>query len=197
MNYAKIRNIQKLYFGYEELARALGISGPSARVTANRYVKQGIIVRVKRNIYVLGERWSAIDSAGKFVIASVAQTPSYISLMTAMEHYQVTTQMQRGFIESVALKRTKEVIVGEDTLRYSKIDKKLYFGFVRKDGYFIATPEKALLDAAYLTSLGRYDFDATSVDFNRFDRSAMRAMIGKFPKRTKELLLDHGYLKKA
>ncbi len=33
---------------------------------------------------------------------------------------------------------------------YSRIRPNLYFGFVKKDGFFIAGPEKAFLDALYL-----------------------------------------------
>ena len=197
MRYAKLRNIKSLYFGYEEIARSLGIGMASARVSANRYVKQGMLIRAKRNIYILRDRWEALGDADKFALANITQAPSYISLMTAMGYHGVTTQIQRNFIESIALKRTKEIRVGEDTLRYVKVDKKLYFGFIRKNNFFIATPEKALLDAVYLKSLGRYDFDITSVDFGKINGPAVKGMIGKFPKRTKELLYGSGYTKRA
>ena len=46
------------------------------------------------------------DREQKFIIANIYQVPSYISLMTALDYYEITTQMQRDFIESVILKRT-------------------------------------------------------------------------------------------
>ncbi len=50
MNYIKLNNIRKLYFGYEELAQVLGISLEAARVTASRYVKNGFLLRLKKYI---------------------------------------------------------------------------------------------------------------------------------------------------
>ncbi len=47
----ELYQIQKLYFGHEELARALGITRDSARVTACRYVKKGLLIRIRRNLY--------------------------------------------------------------------------------------------------------------------------------------------------
>lgn len=109
MKFLQLQNISKLYFGHEEIARALGITSNSAKVTASRYVKQGLLVRLKRNLYILKEKWFNLDREQKFVIANLIQTPSYVSLMTALDYYEITTQMQRDFIESIALKRTKGV----------------------------------------------------------------------------------------
>ena len=39
MKYFKLRDIKKLYFGYEDIARILGISQNSAKISAHRYVK--------------------------------------------------------------------------------------------------------------------------------------------------------------
>ena len=94
MKFLELRTIRKLYFGYEEIARVLGISPASARVSASRYVRQGLLVRVKRNMYVLREVWNTAGVAEKFLLVNMGQMPSYISLMTALEYYELTTQMQ-------------------------------------------------------------------------------------------------------
>lgn len=197
MNYAKLMRIEKLYFGYEEISNILGITLTSARVSANRYVKQGLLVRIKRNLYVLRERWNALTIEEKFSLANLMQVPSYISLMTAMSYYEVTTQIQRDFIESIALKRTKEVEIEKTLFSFTKIDKKLYFGFSREKGFFIASPEKAFLDAIYLKSINRYSFDLASIDFSRFDRTKMKMLAKAFPKKTQRIMEKYGYLKKA
>ncbi|MCM8790075.1 MAG: hypothetical protein NC938_00015 [Candidatus Omnitrophica bacterium] len=195
MKYAKLTAIDKLYFGYEEIGRALGISDKSARVSANRYVRQGFLIRIKRNLYVLKERWSAFGREEKFILANIAQVPSYISLMTALDYYEVTTQVQRNLIESVALKRTKSIEAGDDIFNYSKIDARLYFGFSRKNGFFIAAPEKAFLDAVYLLSLKRYRFDLASIDPDRLDKAVLCSMARKYPRKTKKALESYGYFK--
>jgi len=197
MNLIKLRNIQKLYFGYEELGRTLGISMDSARVTASRYVKMGLLVRIKRNLYMLRESWNTATKEDKFMVANLGQTPSYISLMTALDYHDITTQVQRDFFESVAVQRTKTISVGGTVFRYSKISSNLYFGFEKKDGFFIATPEKALLDAVYLISYGRYSLDLSSIDSKNINRFEMEKLSRAYPLRTLTLLQTYGYLPTA
>lgn len=197
MKYADLRDIKKLYFSYEEIARALGISLASARVSANRYLKQGFLVRVKRNIYVLRERWQGLSREERFILANLGQVPSYISLMTAMDYYGLTTQIQRDFVESVAIKRTKEMEIDGAIFNYSKIRKSLYFGFARERGFFIAAAEKAFLDALYLFSLKRYKFDLTSIDFDKLNMRKLKIMAKRFPRKTQKVLKDYGYFKKT
>jgi predicted transcriptional regulator of viral defense system len=197
MDLIKLRNIKKSYFGYEELARTLGISTASARVTASRYVKMGALMRIKRNLYVRSESWDTATKEDKFIIASLGETPSYISLMTALDYYGITTQMQRDFFESVAVQRTKTISVRGTVFRYSKISSDLYFGFEKKDGFFIATPEKALLDAVYLISYGRYALDLPSIDPEKINRLEMEKLSRSYPGRTQKLLRTYGYIQAA
>lgn len=197
MNYPKLKGIKKTYFGYEDIARALGIRLKSARVSANRYVRGGFLVRVKRNIYVFKERWQAFSREEKFAIANLIQAPSYVSLMSALEYYEVTTEMQRDFIESIALKRTKKTDVEGAIFAYTKIDRRLYFGFSRDKGFFIATPEKAFLDAVYLLSLKRYNFDIASIDFRKLNIPKMKMMARSLPVKTRRMLERNGYFAKA
>jgi predicted transcriptional regulator of viral defense system len=133
MKLSELSKIQKLYFGYEQIAKIFGISAGSAKVTASRYVRQGLLVRVRKNMYVLREVWNAADRETKFTLANLAQPPSYISLMTALDFYGITTQMQRDFFESVAVKRTKEIHVNASVFRYSKVTGILYFGFQKEN----------------------------------------------------------------
>lgn len=197
MDLIKLRNIKKSYFGYEELARTLGISTASARVTASRYVKMGLLVRIKRNLYVRSESWDTATKEDKFIIANLGETPSYISLMTALDYYGITTQMQRDFFESVAVQRTKTISVRGTVFRYSKISSGLYFGFEKKDGFFIATPEKALLDAVYLISYGRYALDLPSIDPEKINRLEIEKLSRSYPGRTQKLLRTYGYIQAA
>ncbi|MCK5345146.1 MAG: hypothetical protein KAR20_17170, partial [Candidatus Heimdallarchaeota archaeon] len=146
---------------------------------------------VKRNIYILKERWMGFDREQKFIIANIYQVPSYISLMTALDYYEITTQMQRDFIESVILKRTVTKEIEETVLNYTKISNKLYGGFLKKQGFFIAEPEKAFLDAVYLTSFGRYNLDMPSIDFSKLDVKKIERMAKSLPLKTRTFLTKH------
>ena len=194
MKIIELKKIKKPYFGYEDISRALGVGAASAKVTASRYVKQGILLRIKKNMYVLRDTWDAAGREDKFVLASMAQVPSYISLMTALDYHEITTQVQRNFLESVALKRSREINVNGSVLRYVKLAADLYGGFRREKGFFVATPEKALLDAFYLLSYGRYSIDLASLDKNKLNPTEIKRLSCKFPLRTKNLLKRNGYL---
>jgi len=193
MKLKNLRNIQKLYFGYEELARALGVSSASARVAASRYVRHGLLIRVKRNLYVLRETWEKAGSKERFLLANIGQVPSYISLLTALDYYEITTQVQRDFVESIAVTRTKEIRIDQTIFTYTRINEELYFGFGRQNGFFIASPEKAVLDAFYLMSYGRYSLDLAAVSADRLDPDQIAAMSTRFPSKTRGLLKKHGY----
>ena len=195
MKHLELSNIPKLYFGYLDIAKTLGISAASAKVSASRYVKLGVLVRIKRNMYVRREVWNTAGREEKFMIANLGQTPSYISLMTALDYYEITTQVQRDFFESIAVKRTKEIHVDDNLFRYSKVTSALYFGFKKEKDFFIATPEKALLDAFYLMSYGRYALDISAVDAEKLDGEEIGRMSKEFPLKTKDMLIEHGYLK--
>jgi len=197
MKYFELNKINNIYFGHEEISRVLGITLQSARVSANRYVKRGLLVRVKRNIYVLKEKWKTIEKEQKFILANLVQVPSYISLMTALDYYEITTQVQRNFIESVAVKRTKEIEIEGTIFNYTKVNKSFYSGFSREREFFIATPEKAFMDAVYLRSLGRYNFDLASIDSNKLNMDEMVRLANQFPRKTQKMLTDNDYFRKA
>jgi predicted transcriptional regulator of viral defense system len=182
-----LQKIGKLTFGYEELAAVLGISLESARVTASRYVSAGLLLRLKRNCYVRKDTWRHLEKEQKFAIASLLQTPSYISLLTAMDYYQLTTQIQQDFIESLALQRTKRISIESTTFSFTKIQPDLYFRFTRVKDFFIASPEKALFDALYLHAIGKYHLDLSSIDFNKFDRTKLDEFMFVFPAKTRVL----------
>lgn len=197
MKLAELNRIDELYFGYEEVAKAFDISLSSAKVTASRYVRQGLLLRMKRNLYVRRDVWNATDVMERFALANLGQVPSYISLTSALEYYEVTTQVLRDFFESVATKRTKEIALNGSIFRYSKIAEELYFGFRKEKGYFIATPEKALLDAFYLMSFGRYSLDIPALDSTKLDKGEIKRLSKRFPLRTRRMLKKHGYLETA
>ncbi len=193
MKFLQLHNIGKLYFGHEDIARTFGITLQSAKVTASRYIKHGLLIRLKRNIYVLKEKWTSIDREQEFLLANIIQVPSYISLMTALDYYEITTQVQRDFIESVAVKRTKGLEIEQKYFNYTKINTDLYSGFSKTRGFFIAAPEKAFLDSVYLMSFGRYSLDIPSVDFSKLNREKVEYMARLFPLKTQRFLNKNEY----
>ncbi len=178
----------KLFFSVSELADILGIKEDSARVFASRYAKKGIFVRLKRDFYVLKQNLNMYNKEQLFKIANFLQVPSYISFMTALEYYGITTQVQRNFFESAALRRSISFESAGLSFNYYKIKRVLYFDFIRINDFFISTKEKAFADAVYLWSFGKYAIDFDSLDFDKLDKDRLKSVIQPYPEKTKRMV---------
>jgi predicted transcriptional regulator of viral defense system len=188
MDYTRLIAIDKPYFSHEDVAAILGIKRCSAAVLCARYVKKGLFTRLKRDLYIRTEALAHLTIMDLFRIANLLQVPSYISLTTALSHHGVSSQVQRGFVESVCTKRSLTLDRAGTSFRYLKVKPALYGGFARDDGVFIASPEKAMLDALYLSSMGRYALDAASLDLEKLDRATLVGMTSHYPAKTMKLL---------
>lgn len=186
-NITKLQDLsRKPYFTLGDVAQNFSLQPASARVLCSRYVRQGLLVRFKNNIYTTAWKWESLTRQDLFKIANVLQVPSYISLMTALAYYDVTTQAQNNYQESVCLKRSIAYPVREAVFSYVKLQSRYYGDFIKKDGVFIATKEKAFLDAAYLFSFGKYKFDVDSLDMRKLELKKMKSLLKVYPEKTKE-----------
>ncbi len=107
MRYLELKKLkERLYFTVEDLQELLGIATGSARNLCSRYSQKGLFVRLKNNLYILEEKWSNLTREEFYKISNILQVPSYISFMSALAFYEVTTQVQRDFFENASLKRS-------------------------------------------------------------------------------------------
>lgn len=187
MNLEKLQNIDILYFGSSEIARALSISYKSAQVTASRYVKEKRLVRLKRDFYLLPQKLKTISEDEWFSIANVLQTPSYISLTSALSYYNLSTQQTRGSVESIGVQRTISFKAGNKEFNFNKVKKIFYSGFTRRENFFIASPAKALADAIYLTAIGKYNADFDAIDLEKFNKAEINEILKTTNKATQNL----------
>lgn len=175
-----------------DIAATFKLKPASSRVVASRLVKSGVLVRLKNNLYLTSYSWQSGDELFRYKIANMVQVPSYISLLTALSWHQVTSQIPQNVIESIGQKRTYNTEVDGYELRYHLLSAKLYFGFTRQQGAFMANKEKALADCIYLSSLGRYSFDLASLDRTRIDEKQLDLILKKFPAQTIKWWLKYG-----
>jgi len=188
-NILKIQNLGHLpYFTVGNVADVLGIRIESARVFCSRYAKNGLFIKLKNNFYSTSQKLENIEEKELMAIANILQVPSYVSFMTALAYYGITTQVQRNFAESGSLKRSIEYEAKGITFKYYKLKKKYYFDFKRLDGLFIATKEKSFLDSAYLYSFGKYRFDVSSLDLNKLDKSRLKNLVKLYPEKTRKIV---------
>ncbi len=120
------------------------------RMKLRDLMTKGAIIGVKKGLYVL----SKLHAVGPYcpeLMANLVYGPSYISLETALSHYQVipehTTQ-----ISSVTTKRSKTFETPIGNFKYKKSHPKRYhigvnlLSVSKYQSYLLAVPEKALAD---------------------------------------------------
>lgn len=180
-----LNNSNKIILSVEDIAALLSINRESAKVTANRYVQSKQLIRLKRNFYITPTQLRKLKEEDYFKLANMLQVPSYISLTTALSYYNISTQQTQGIIESVALKRTANIKVENLEFKYLLIKKNLYSDFILEKQFFIAAPEKAIADAVYLTSLGKYNCDFEAINFGKLNKQKINRIIELTNNKTK------------
>jgi len=118
----------------------------------NYYVKKGKLHSLRRGIYVKDKNYN------RFELATKIYTPSYISLETVLQKQGIIFQHYDSIFVISYLAR--EIICDNQKYIFKKIKNKALFanlGIEKKENYFIATKERAFLDALYLYK--DYHFD--------------------------------------
>lgn len=184
MRVFELNNSNKLILSIDDISKILSISKESAKVTANRYVSNNQLMRLKRNYYITPSKFEQLKEEELFKLANIIQVPSYISLVSALSYYNISTQQMQSIVESIAQKRTKRINVKNIEFRFVLIKKDLYSDFVFEKEFFIATPEKSFADAVYLTSLSRYSCDFESIDFSKINKQKVNQVIEQTNKKT-------------
>lgn len=180
----ELNNSDKLILSIDDISKILSISKESAKVIANRYVSNNRLIRLKRNYYITPSKFKQLNEEELFKLANIIQVPSYISLTSALSYYNISTQQMQSIVESIAQKRTKNINVKNIEFRFVLIKKDLYSDFILEKEFFIATPEKALADAVYLTSLSRYSCDFEAIDFGKINKQKVNQLIERTNQKT-------------
>lgn len=177
---------KKTFFTVDDIANVYDINMDYARVIASRYTKKGIFKKIKKNIYVLSFRWQTLGIEDLFRISTFLRVPSYISLTTALSYYGVTTQMQQNTLESLTTKITKRYEVDNVIFSFYKVKEMYFTNYEKMNGFFIAKPEKAYLDAVYLYSFGKYSFDSDAIDYQKLEKMSVIKIAENFPGKVKK-----------
>lgn len=180
---SQIKRPGRLFYTREEIAQGLGITPDAAKMLIGRRMDSGEILRLRRDFYVLKDDFDNATREDFFRIANSLQTPSYISYGTALNFYDLSTQIPQSIIESANPTRSKSYTVSGLIFRFYYCRPPFYFGFDRQDRFFIAWPEKALLDCLLLVSLGKYALDERALDLKNIQWRNIEKFLKKYPKR--------------
>ncbi|MDZ7292708.1 MAG: hypothetical protein ONB44_06680 [candidate division KSB1 bacterium] len=119
----------------------------------SRWQKQGLLVQLKKGLYLLNREDRAIQPS-RFFLANQMVFPSYISLESALAFYHIIPEAVYQ-VTSVTTGKPVQYDTPEGTYSFRHLKKSLFFGFdtIRDEAGFavmMAAPEKALLDFFYL-----------------------------------------------
>lgn len=124
------------------------------RLQLSRWVKAGKLIQLRKGLYTLAEPYRKV-ALHPFTLANVMKKASYVSLQSALSYYAMIPE-HVPTVTSVTTQRPEQVKtpLGQFVFRHVK---KAWFHSFRQielgsgQRAFVATPEKALLDLAYLT----------------------------------------------
>ena len=136
-------------FDYQTLIDCLeGYSNPRAKIT--QLLKKGIIVRIKKGLYIFGESFRRRPYS-KELLANLIYGPSYISLEYALQYYGMIPEQVEA-VTSVTSGRSRKFSTPSGMFTYRQIPVyALSTGMDRVElddstAFLIAIPEKALAD---------------------------------------------------
>jgi len=161
-------------FRYADVEKFTG----NANVFLTRAQSKSLVTRIAGGVYLNALREPA---PGIEEIACFLRTPSYISCEWALNRHGVLLQAPTVLTVltlSTSVGPSRNVVSGGVTIEFSRIAPKLFTGFEAKEGYNLATPEKALLDTIYLRK--RVPFP-DELDFDAVDRKKLVRLAEPFP----------------
>lgn len=150
-------------FSLEELRNYFNQKSASLKVQLFRLCKNKKLVRLKQNLYTFPDFHPNV-----FVIGQKIVSPSYYSLESVLSWNGIIPEGVATYT-LITSKKTQQYSNEFGTFSYRHLSPKFFFGVEqRKDGAWMATPEKALLDYFYLNSK-KFKADFACWQEERFD----------------------------
>lgn len=140
-------------FNNLEFAEIFELSPYQTEYNLKQLTDEGLLTRLKRGLYIL-----KTDSPSEEEIANALYKPSYISFEYALAHYNIIPEMTYH-ITSATTKPTRLFTTDHTSFSYYTIKQEAYTGYIlsqiNERRFYIAEPEKALVDYLYLAALGQ------------------------------------------
>lgn len=181
----KIKEPKVPYLDYQKLKAALGDDSHERR-SIGLLVKKGAITRVKKGLYLWGEK-----AYSREVLSNLIFGPSYVSLEYALFYHGLTPERVE-VVTAVTTKKKKEFETPVGLFTYEHLNAEVYpWGqtLIQTENGFtamMASPEKAILDTIAL----RMKKDIEASDFENILFSDLRVDEDLFSKLDRDKLLS-------
>lgn len=143
------KKIQHEEFDYQTLSHVLAdYNAPRDKISS--LIEQGVIVRVKKGLYVFGKEWRK-RAYSLETLANLIYGPSYISLEYALQYYGLIPERVR-LVTSVTTGRSRHFSTPVGNFSYRNISMQAFASGmdvvqnISTATYLMAVPEKALVD---------------------------------------------------
>ncbi len=181
----QLYNRPETVFSFDEIAQLKPDVNPkNLRNRLYRSVVSGKLKRLHRGVY-------AKESYNPLELATKIYTPSYISLETVLVAHGVVFQHYETVFAVSYL--TREITVDNVTVSLRKMHDSILIntiGVERKTGYYIATRERAFLDAVYMYK--NYHFDNLGgIDWEKVEEYKNIYTNAAFSKRVNDYYKDY------
>lgn len=140
-----------------------------------KLIDAGILIRMGKNKYLLKD-----SNIKDFSIANFIYNSSYVSFESALNFYGILSQFPYE-ISSATSRKTVKSCFHDKIFTYSHIQKELFWGYEKKDGFIIACPEKAILDQLYLSSKGYKKMNIDEYDFTNIKILKLKKYLRQYP----------------
>ena len=158
---------------------------PHAAVFLSRAKQKSLVYRLNRGNYVNSFLcgFPRVEEVACFL-----RPPAYVTCEWALNYHGISLQSPYACTAatlSSAVGKSRSVEYQGVVIEYSKISPSLFFGFTRVDRYYIATPEKAVLDTLYFRkSIPAMD----ELELDTIDPDRLQEMAEKYPSTVKKRL---------
>jgi len=136
-----------------------------------RLERADILKRIVKGKYLF-----SLKEINDYELANLLLTPSYISLESALSFYGILAQFPYT-ITSVTPLKTKKIIYNEKEFEFAHLKREYFFGYVKKDNFLIALPEKALLDELYFISKGLIRISLDELNLSIIKKEKLKRMM--------------------
>lgn len=183
-----IYRLKNTVFTIKDIALIWGESNTGlVKTRIYRYVKAGKLYRIRKGIYAKNKNYDKLEMATRIF------TPSYVSFETVLGQFGVTFQYYGQIFVASYLNR--EITCDGQAYSFRKIKNPILTnrtGVEAENNYYIASPERALLDVIYLRK--DYHFDNLSnINWNKiyeilpiYNNKRMERKIKKYQKATEQ-----------
>lgn len=161
-----------------EVAARLRVSASSASRLLRTLAQRGLAIRVRPGLWIVGE-----DVPDPFVLAPslTAPAPAYISFTSALGYRGIIDQLPRQ-VTVASTGRPRKIATDFGDYVVHRIPSELFGGWSGTGGAWVASPEKALFDIAYIAAVRGTQAFVPELELpDDFDRGILRQWLRRIP----------------